>query len=254
METQRESSREAYERLLFRRDRLLKEAQQYLDLYLHEFGELLTELFRLKVSCIEKKKVIAFCLTRINRGIRIDMNEMTAYIDNQMAAFRQQLADLTRSAEACREIIPAPEADVLKVKSLYRSIAKKIHPDLCAFTADNEELQTLWNAVVIAYKGNNREKIEELSVQIDSVLRKLGQDIEDTVIPDIGSKIQALEKEIETIITTDPYQYQEILSDSTLVREKKQNLERVITEYTEYETLLKKKLAELIEGGAQFNL
>ena len=65
-----------YEQLLLERDRLRRDARDYMVLYIHEFGDLLTAVFRLKVSCIEKKKTIAFCQKYVNRGEYIDINKL----------------------------------------------------------------------------------------------------------------------------------------------------------------------------------
>ena len=72
-ETENKILRCEYEKLLFERDRVKKEADNYLRLYIHEFGELLTELFRKKISCIEKKKMINYCQTAVNYGKLIDI-------------------------------------------------------------------------------------------------------------------------------------------------------------------------------------
>ena len=245
-------TREKYEKLLFRRDKLRKEAEQNLQLYLHTFGELLTGLLRVKVSCIEKKKIIAYCRSLTNRGKRIDITRLTEFIDRQMENFRRQLTDFANSAQACRDLTRLTEAEVAKVKFLYRSIAKKIHPDLCPVTAGSEELLNIWNDVVTAYKNNDLPKLEELSVQIECILRNLGHDVEESDIPDIEAKITALESEIDSIISTDPYQYWLLLSDPKMVEEKKKELEQEIEEYTKYEAKLQSVIAGLIEGGAQF--
>ena len=246
------SAREKYEKLLFRRDRLRKEAEQYLQLYLHEFGELLTGLLRVKISCIEKKKIIAFCQAQINRGQRIDVGQMKASIDRQMEIFRRQLQELSDSADACRKLETVTAAEVAAVKSLYRAIAKKIHPDLCPFTAENEMLLSLWNDVVAAYKNNERQRLEELSIQIERCLRDLGQQVEETPIENQEQKIQALEAEIDRILNTDPYQYWLLLDDPLRVEAKKEDLRQETDDFKEYEKTLTAAIAALIEGGAQF--
>ena len=84
-ETENKILRCEYEKLLFERDRVKKEADNYLRLYIHEFGELLTELFRKKISCIEKKKMIGYCQTAVNYGKLIDIEEMNRHIEREMS-------------------------------------------------------------------------------------------------------------------------------------------------------------------------
>ena len=50
-----------YEELLLKRDQLNKDAGSIHTAYMKEFGELLLENFELKIDCIKKKKMIAYC-------------------------------------------------------------------------------------------------------------------------------------------------------------------------------------------------
>jgi S-adenosylmethionine hydrolase len=45
-----------YESLLLKREQYEKEAGVYLTLYIHEFGELITDVYKAKIDCIELKK------------------------------------------------------------------------------------------------------------------------------------------------------------------------------------------------------
>lgn len=244
--------REEYETLLFRRDFVKKEADEYLALYISEFGELTTELFRIKISCIEKKKIIAYCQASINHGVRVDMEQMNGFIQAEMADYNRQLEQMLRQNELCRESKTISQSDYISVKRLYRTIAKKIHPDLNPLTDDSPELGELWVKAVSAYHSNDLEALEVLDIQIDSVLRRLGQEVREREIPDIARKIDALGREIEEITTTDPYQYKFILEDEGQTRELKDDLRAQIEDYKQYEAQLADIIKSLIEGGVQF--
>ena len=45
-----------YEKLLLERDNYRCLTEQYLRAYIREFGQLMTDVFEKKISCIEKKK------------------------------------------------------------------------------------------------------------------------------------------------------------------------------------------------------
>ena len=85
---------EKYEKLLFERDKYKKQAGEYLRDYIREFGELLTEVFRKKISCIEKKKMINYCQQRLNRNEMIDAQAMNEYIRREMEEYNEQLANM----------------------------------------------------------------------------------------------------------------------------------------------------------------
>ena len=49
-----------YEELLLKKENLRKEGRQYYISYMKLFGDLMVEVFRKKIECIRKKKMIAF--------------------------------------------------------------------------------------------------------------------------------------------------------------------------------------------------
>lgn len=241
-----------YERLLLERDKYRKEAERYMTLYIHEFGEMTAEVFKVKVSCIEKKKTIAFCQMYINRNEMVDMNALDQYIGNEMQQYYQTLKEMSENNELCKKLRTIPEAEVLEIKSIYRRIAKQLHPDLNPLTAGSDELLELWNRVALAYNCNDLKELRELEVLVNKVLNEYGEGVE-IDIPDIDIKIDELKAEIEKITTTDPYMYRHIIESDELIVEKKKELGNELAEYTEYEKQLKEILKGFIKNGVRFS-
>ncbi len=241
-----------YEKLLFERDKYKKQASESLREYIRVFGELLTDVFRKKISCIEKKKMISYCQQRLNKGEAIDVEAMNKYIMNEMEEYNDQLADMMRNNDICRNGEPISRSEVLQIKKIYRRIAKKIHPDIHPGTLDIPILSDLWNMVTDAYDRSDLKSLEELEIQINSVLRELGDDVPDEDVPDIEEKIKALEEEIDKIISTDPYQYIFLLEDEEKVQELKEDLSEELEAYSRYEKQLKEILRQIVSGGAKF--
>ena len=241
-----------YEKLLFERDKYKKQAGEYLREYIREFGELMTDVFRKKISCIEKKKMISYCQIRLNRGEMIDAQAMSEYIRREMDEYNERLADMMHNNELCRKDVAISNSDVMQIKRIYRRIAKKIHPDIHPGTLELPILSELWVEVMDAYDRNDLKALEELEIQINSILRELGDDVPDTEIPDIHEKIKALEAEIEKILSTDPYQYRFLLEDEEKVQEYKEELQEELDEYTRYEKQLIDILKKYVAGGAKF--
>lgn len=240
---------ERYEDLLCKRDQLEKEASIYMDDYIRTFGELLTEVFKEKVACIEKKKAISYCQAMINRGNVINQDEFNAYINEQMADYYKQIEQMVADNEAAKKVTYSPEATVRKVKQLYRKIVKLIHPDINPKTKEDGVLSELWNRITMAYHMNNLEDMEELEVLIINALEQIGFDTIDIEIPNIEEKIAAVEARIDEIVSTDPYQYKYLLEDRELVNEKKQNIHDELKEYREYHEELEKILEQLLLQG-----
>ena len=241
-----------YEKLLFERDKYKKQAGEYLRDYIREFGELMTDVFRKKISCIEKKKMISYCQLRVNRGEMINAQAMNDFIQREMEEYNEQLAGMMHNNELCKKGITISNSDVMQIKRIYRRIAKKIHPDIHPGTLELPVLSDLWVEVMDAYDRNDLKALEELEIQINSILRELGDDVPDAEIPGIDEKIKVLEAEIEKILSTDPYQYRFLLEDEEKVQEYKEELQEELEEYTRYEKQLIEILKKYVAGGAKF--
>lgn len=238
-----------YERLLLERDTKEKEAGSLRTAYIKEFGELINKSFEMKLECIKKKKSVAFCQMYVNHGKKVNVTELQRYLDHEMSEYNEKLKGMLSDYEWCKQAEVATELTVLKAKTLYRKLAKKIHPDMNPMTAGNKELLELWGRIVEAYHMNDAEKLKELEVLVYAVLDEV--DIADGIpeIENIEEKIQALKDEIERIITTDPYQYSLLLDDEDAVIQKKQELQKEIDEYTRYARELDEVLQGLMRNG-----
>lgn len=241
-----------YERLLFERDRYRKQADEYLREYIRIFGELLTDVFRKKISCIEKKKMISFCQRCVNTGEKIDINAMNTSIRHEMEEYNNQLEAMIHNNKVCKDMTAIDRSTVMQIKRIYRRIAKKIHPDIHPGTMELPVLCDLWDKVKDAYHRNDLDTLEELEIQIDSVLRKFGDDVPEPDIENIEGKMKDLEQEIEKIISTDPYQYKFLLEDEEAVDDFKEQLQNELKDYTKYEKQLSDILKSYIAGGAKF--
>ncbi|MCR5502756.1 MAG: hypothetical protein K6F53_07090 [Lachnospiraceae bacterium] len=238
-----------YEELLARRDDVRKQAFQYERAYVREFGDLILQVFEMKLECIRKKKTIGYCQTFINRGESVDQDALQEYLQKELAEYQAQLDDMIRDNEAAKEHERVSEADLLKIKRIYRKIAKKIHPDINPGTARNEELMELWQRLAAAYNCNDLKEMEETEVLINAVLAKMDLGAEDISIPDIGEKIEEIRAEIERIKNTDPYRYKFLLEDPEAVEQKKQELRDELKEYEDYGRQLDGILDGMLANG-----
>lgn len=243
------SSYAKYEELLIRKDEVKKQAFQYERAYVREFGDLILEVFQLKLESIRKKKTIEYCQVFANRGESVDQNALQAYLAKELAEYKEQLEGMIKDNEAAKNSSKVTEADMLKIKRIYHHLVKKIHPDINPVTNENEELKGLWQRMIVAYNCNDLKEMEETEVLVNALLDKLDLGTIDVTIPNIDEKIAELEAEIERITTTDPYQYKHILEDPDAVSQKKEDLRREIKEYEDYGKQLDEILNGLLQNG-----
>ncbi len=238
-----------YEKLLLERDRCKKEANILMSEYIRVFGEKITAIFKLKIACIEKKKTLSYYLVYLNRGESVDANKVQELIKLEMVEYQKHLNDMIKQNELCKSMERIPESEALKIKQIYRSIAKKLHPDINPITNQDEQLLELWQRNVTAYQCNDLKELEEIEVLVDMALAAHGQNKITQYIPDISTKIEELKNEIEKIKSTDPYQYKYLLNDIHLVREKNTELSNELKEYEDYLAYLDEQLKQFFEKG-----
>ena len=233
-----------YENLLLRRDALKKEGEQYALEYIRQFGDLMVEVFKWKIECIQKKKKIAYCQRCANQGIAINEAELNAYIESVMAEYQQQLDDLISDNTAAKGSTAVSIVELKKIKDIYYYLAKKIHPDKRPDLAHDEKIRTLWRQIVIAYNHNCLDDLEELKFKVDSYLASIGDNNVTVEIPDIEEKIRKVMDEVEKIMDTLPYQYKFIVEDEDEIQQKKADLKDELESYKSYSEQLDEVLKQ----------
>ncbi len=235
-----------YEELLLRRDQMNVDADSYMISYTREFGDLITRNFELKIECIRRKKTIAACMRRMNRGLAIDVTEMMKDIEMEMTAYYVQLKEMSEETEGAKKAETVDGYSVRRSKKIYRRIAKRLHPDVNRKTLENENLKDLWNRTVKAYRNSEVEELENLEVLIRKALKELGDEGFEIALDDLEQRIERLEEEIHEIATTEPYTYGAILADEEKKNALKEALEEEKADYESYIRQLDAELEKLI--------
>ncbi len=235
-----------------RRDAIKKEAFQYERAYVREFGDLILEIFQMKLECIRKKKTIEFCQAAANHGNTVDQNQLQEYLKQELAVFQEQLNGMVADAEAAKNTSQVTEVELLQIKKIYHKMVKQIHPDINPMVEKSEKLQELWQRIIVAYNCNDLKLMQETEILITKALEQMGNETIDIEIPNIDEKIAELEAEITKIRETDPYQYKFLLEDPEAVQAKKDSLTEEKKSYEEYGNQLEEILKGLVENGVSF--
>ena len=244
-----ESDYEQYAELLCKRDQLYKESASILISYTQEFGDLITQNFELKIECIKLKKMIAFCQTKQNRGEAVDPQEMNECIEQEMRLYYHELHDMVERNNAAKDSKVIDEIRVSRSKKIYRRLAKKLHPDVNEKTRSNEKLHELWNRIVDAYKKSDVDELENLEVLTNQILDQLGDEGIEIDQENLKERIDRVIKQINEILSTEPYIYLEILEDEEKINKRKEELKAEQEEFRKYQTELTEVLENLIGGG-----
>lgn len=238
-----------YEELLLRKNDLKKECLQLEQEYVCVFGEDMLALFHMQLECAKKVKTIELCQRYLNHGQEPDLQELQSTLQKETETLREYLKQLQEEYEVAKSAETVTEADYIQIKSIFRRLVKRLHPDTHPEVNDSEKLQDLWNQVVTAYQRNQLEDLKELEVLVASALSEAGVGIVALEIPNLKGKIVKLEAEIREIMDHDPYQYKFLLEDPETVKMKKESLKAERQNYQEYSAALDEKLAAILPAG-----
>ena len=242
-----------YEELLLERDRVSKEAGQIWTLYVKTFGQLMTDIFEEKVACIRQKKLIARYQAAANRGEPIDAAALEKELEREMASYQDELRRMIEEHRKCAEAGISTRYEVERAKTLYRRLAKLLHPDIRPETDKEEVLMKLWIRITEAYGRNDVKALAELEVLARKARKDLSIDGTTRVeIPDLEDRISQVRDEIESIKSTVPYTYLELIEDESAVEQKKQELADELDTYRNYHQQLTELTEKILrEGGVQ---
>ena len=139
-----------------------------------------------------------------------------------------------------------------QIKKLYYRLAKQIHPDMNLKTNEIPELKELWQRIVVSYRANDLEELEEAEILVNKFLVDHHLDGNEIKIQDIDTKIEKLKEQIQKIKETNPYQYRFLLQDQEAVQNKKRELQKELEEYRVYEQKLDQLLEQMMKNGVSF--
>lgn len=208
-----------YRKILLLKDELEHEAEAYEVRYLSEFGQEEITLYKVTLECIRIKKAISFLQKLLNRGEQCDATTLDLHLKKVMEGYYTELDELLNKTEGAAKATPLAKADARKIKKLYRTYAKVLHPDLRhKIPKEVPILKELWQDLANAYKANDLEKMEEVSELINITFKSFGltlnslHDAYDIDPDDLDEKINKLEEKINKMINETPYTYKNILA------------------------------------------
>lgn len=237
----RNASYERYEELLNQKEALKKEAEKYRVSYDRILGKLKRETNEAKTDCVRKRKILSYCQNVAAIGEVINKKELDEFVEKAMEDYKKTLAYLLDAQQEEEPTVKQAPTDK-QVKSIYRKIAKLVHPDMNSDIGNDKTIQDLWNRACIAYNCSNINELEELDVLINRYLNSKNNNYDEIEIPNVEEKIFNLNRDIKEILHTNPYQYKYILADKETMKMKKEELKKELKDYKRYIRELDKQI------------
>lgn len=235
-----------YQKTYLRREKLIQECNQLEGLYMRLFGELITRCFEAQISCISRKKEITLYQASYNRGEVPDPEKIAHQLEAVMSGYHAYLEELKQDSENARNARRLTEEERLKIRKIHRDLVFRLHPDLHPEYAHDEQMAALWQTMTTAYECMDLAALEQVALQVASLLDGNAQASIDLSGVDFEKKIEELEAQMEEICANEPYLYRNWIYDPELVQEKTDELNEQLQQLQGYARELDEWLAELI--------
>ena len=213
--------------------------------YNSEVGYLEHELFLLEVEIAELRRRIAILQADINRG-RTVTAERVARLDEEIRMefekFHAEIEEKERELRQSVELLDSAHSmkleDVRELKTLYRRICLRYHPDVGG--REVERWEQIWSTLQHAYRAGDLDLLKALAETLDLSGKAPPQtsgDL-DTEIERLRSRIRKQSEQLAKILSAPPFSYRENLEDPQWIRSKQEELQRKIADRAEQRTEL----------------
>ena len=210
--------------------------------YLANFGFLEFELYKKDVELSKLKRKFQLIQMRINNQEEIDIDSINKILNDEFLTYEKNLEKQMIELDKLSNILDITllsDDDLKKLKSLYKKCVLKLHPDLNENLSNNEK--ELFIRITEAFNLGDLETLELLyySIESDNIYSVSDDDRLKELIEDLKIKIEAIKSKF-------PYNKKELLDDDERVNNYKNDLKKLIQQFSEEIRKYENKIIKLI--------
>lgn len=251
LQTEVEKLRIELSMLVLERDELLYVECKNLEMaYMLALGGQEFRAYQLQCTILRLKRKIELIQAFINRQENISIPTIEEVLDNEFAAYKEQLdSQIDRMNAALErskgEFLTTEEA--AELKTLYRKAVKALHPDL--HPDQSEGRLTMFYHAVASYENGDLSSLriicemvaQEDSQNNDSSILHLAKQKErlTAIIADIHTHIKTIKSEY-------PYTMKNLLQNEEELQKKKEELNTIIVQLEEVLSLYESRITEML--------
>ena len=207
--------------------------------YMLKLGNLEYKAFEAECTYLRLKRKIELMRAKLNRQEKIDINEIETVLDVEFEEYRKELEErinkMNEAIEYSKLDVLAPD-EVRELKSLYRNIVKKLHPDFNSMV--NSQQLNLFEKAVQAYKNGDLQTLRMIDAMIaDPIFDAPTENSIDKMKKEeqrLSDMIKLVNEDIQNIKSKFPYKLKEYLNDEEKAQERKALLQSYIKIYESY--------------------
>lgn len=216
--------------------------------YNRDVGHLEYELFRVNVGISELRRRIALLQAEINRGKAVTDETVAALDERIKKEFEESRAEIAEREREIRKSSMLLNADMMKpedwleLKSLYRKLCLRYHPDVGGNEA--EKGTKIWPSLQRAYRERDLERLRALAALAgdpDEPVPETPLNVVDDELERLRSRIESHGEHIAETLASPPFSYRKQLDNPQWVKSKQLELKLAIDQGKEREAELRRK-------------
>lgn len=240
-----------YADLVTERDDLDLEGPKLEALYMETVGQLQYDMLMLQSDVALLKRKRDMLQASINRGEKPDWTvieiELKFVVEDMNEKLKKEEEKLKKAKEFIRQHMEEEEqrsdAEKLEIKTLFKRLVHRLHPDLHPDQTEWEK--NLFLKVQEAYFNRDLEKLRQLEAELDAGISFASMDngtIEEweKLIEKLKARITAIKEEINQIVSRFPFTYREKVYDQEWVAARKEELRVQIAQLIQEKDRLEK--------------
>jgi hypothetical protein len=136
--------------------------------YSLKIGCLEYEAFTLECEVRRARRRLELARSHVNRNENIPPAAIESALEDEFSRWQSEIEEMRRGLEAAREFERAPRlsaAETRELQTLYRRLARLLHPDLNPGQTERE--RNIWLRVADAYRDGALEELRALGLLLD---------------------------------------------------------------------------------------
>lgn len=243
---------EEYLQLYEKMEDLKKEQEYFNSIYMSMFGALIFLRFKKQIEYRRLKKKLTLIIKSKNMGKSIDLEEIEKELELELAEFYKNLEQLRRDLKSSQEFLESPslsEEELKETKSIFRKLAKILHPDVNENLSDN--MLAIWLKVKEAYENNDLITLIILEGLVNNDIKEnIKINSIDERIDILSKKIFEIKESIHKEENSFPLNIKELLRDDEYISDKKEEITSEIRKYDKHILEFNKRISQLLEEDA----
>ncbi len=219
--------------------------------YMLELGDLEYKVYEAMCKALRMKRKLELIQAAKNRQEKVILFEIELILDEEFAQYQETL---NLQIEKMKEALERDQAETLsqeevrRLKKMYRTIVKAIHPDIHPDVT--KEQRELFYQAVDAYKRGDLKTLEIIAVMAgDGMLPSRQEDRVRQLMEEkerLQEAVCKIQEEIRQIKSKYPYNLKEIIENPDKVEARRRQLKELLEDYQKTADIYEKRIDKML--------